>query len=204
MADAAIARLTGRTITEPAPLEVHVVMTDRALTGTGDPNRPTNEAAWLPGHGPIPAAIARTWIRDANTRVWLRRLYTTPTGTDLVAMDSHRRVFTGHLRRMILLRDDTCRTPYCDAPISHGDHVHPHHADGATSYTNGAGLCARCNHTKETPGWRHTVTTTEPHTIQITTPTGHTYHSTAPPLLGDGWTPPPQPQPEAEAGDRVA
>ena len=88
---------------------------------------------------------------------------------------------------MVMLREGTCRTPYCDAPISDGDHVHPHRDDGPTSFTNGAGLCRRCNQTKESPGWRHTVTSTSPHSIVVQTPNGREYRSKAPPLMGDGW-----------------
>ena len=43
-----------------------------------------------------------------------------PPGTDVGA--SGRR-FTGAMRRFILLRDQTCRTAWCDAPIRHLDHV---------------------------------------------------------------------------------
>ncbi|WP_372489774.1 HNH endonuclease [Arthrobacter rhizosphaerae] len=80
--------------------------------------------------------------------------------------------------------DHTCRTPYCDAPIRHLDHITPWHHNGTTTTTNGQGLCEACNHTKETPGW---TTHTRPgprHTTELHTPTGHTYHSTAPPLPG--------------------
>ncbi|SDP05354.1 hypothetical protein SAMN04487914_102239, partial [Arthrobacter sp. ok909] len=53
-----------------------------------------------------------------------------------------------------------------------------------TTRTNGAGLCEACNHTKETPGWNAQPRPGPRHTIQLTTPTGHTYQSTAPPLPG--------------------
>jgi hypothetical protein len=105
-------------------------------------------------------------------------------------MDSRARLFPAGLRRFLQARDDTCRTPYCDAPIRHHDHIIPWHRGGATTHGNGAGLCEACNHTKETPGW-----TVQPrhgpvgagrlrHTLEIRTPTGHSYHSTAPPLPG--------------------
>lgn len=105
-------------------------------------------------------------------------------------MDSRARLFPAGLRRFLQARDETCRTPYCDAPIRHHDHIIPWHSGGTTTGTNGAGLCEACNHTKETPGW-----TAKPrsgpigtgwlrHTLEIRTPTGHTYHSTAPPLPG--------------------
>ncbi|MGO4858593.1 HNH endonuclease, partial [Arthrobacter sp. 2MCAF14] len=56
---------------------------------------------------------------------------------------------------------------------------------------NGAGLCEACNHTKELKGWtaRTEAATTRPgtrHVLDIRTPTGHHYRSTAPPLPGAG------------------
>jgi hypothetical protein len=127
-----------------------------------------------------------TGQKDAaqELKIWLRRLYTAPETGDLVAMDSRRRLFPAPLRRFIQIRDDTCRTPYCDAPIRHHDHIVPWHDSGTTTLANGAGLCEACNHTKELPGWKTQPRPGHRHTIELTTPTGHTYHSTAPPLPG--------------------
>ncbi|MEO6997189.1 MAG: HNH endonuclease, partial [Terracoccus sp.] len=62
------------------------------------------------------------------------------TGT-LVAMDSTRRIFDGNLRTFLLARDaNTCRTPWCDAPIRPLDHIRDH--AGPTTATNGQGLCS--------------------------------------------------------------
>jgi hypothetical protein len=119
-------------------------------------------------------------------KTWIRRLYTAPGTGDLVAMDSQRRLFPSPLRRFIQIRDDTCRTPYCDAPIRHHDHIIPWHNGGPTSLSNSAGLCEACNHTKELPGWKARPRPGPRHTIELTTPTGHTYYSTAPPLPGTG------------------
>jgi hypothetical protein len=117
-------------------------------------------------------------------KIWLRRLYTAPDTGDLAAMDSRRRLFPAPLRRFIQIRDDTCRTPYCDAPIRHHDHIIPWNDAGPTSLVNGAGLCEACNHTKELPGWKAKPKPGPRHTFEITTPTGHTYRSMAPPLPG--------------------
>jgi hypothetical protein len=102
-------------------------------------------------------------------------------------------VFDGLLRRMRVLRDGRCRTPWCDAPIRHADHVVAHAEGGPTSLPNGQGLCERCNQTKTLPGWRAEVLDTvldtgrdspAGHAVRTTTPTGHHDDSTAPPLLG--------------------
>ena len=79
---------------------------------------------------------------------------------------------------MLVLRDDTCSTPWCDAAIVQADHAHPARNNGPTSYANGSGVCARCRE------------------LTITTPSGHTYHSLAPPVLGWGGEPP-DPDPPA-------
>jgi hypothetical protein len=76
-----------------------------------------------------------------------------------VSTESRAREFTGQLRQLILLRDDVCASPYCNAPIRHIDHATPHAEGGPTSQANASGLCERCNHTKHNPGWTHTRTT---------------------------------------------
>ena len=168
--------------------------------GQSGPREPGGAAGGPPGDGHAPGSPpgpdrppgdgggnARTGdasgIHDPTAfTLWLRRLYTHPGTGDLVAMDSRARIFPTGLRRFIQARDDTCRTPYCDAPIRHLDHIHPWHNGGQTTGTNGAGLCEACNHTKETPGWTARPTPeAKPgrggrHTIELTTPTGHTYH----------------------------
>ena len=188
-------------------MEVQVVITDDALFGNDE------TPGQVPGYGTVPAG----WVRDLLTpedsdadtdstdstagrrggagmrehaRVWMRRLYTHPTTGQLVAMDSTRRVFDGGLRRFLLARDaGTCRTPWCDAPIRHLDHVTDHARGGPTTATNGQGLCVRCNHTKQLPGFTARTIRPEPrqpgapHTVATTTPTGYTYRSTAPPLI---------------------
>jgi len=85
------------------------------------------------------------------------------------------------------LRDQTCRTPYCDAPIRHRDHAVPKSKGGPTHALNGLGMCAHCNFDKESPGWE--VSPSEEngvHTADFVTPTGAHYRSTAPPLPGSG------------------
>ena len=116
----------------------------------------------------------------------MRRLYRHPASGALVAMESRARAFPTGLARYIAIRDDTCRTPYCDAPIRHTDHAVEHTAGGATSALNGRGTCAACNYTKQAPGWqvhtRHEPDAT--HTCDTITPTGARHHSHAPPLPG--------------------
>ena len=149
-ADSALELLSGRAPGEPQSVEIHLVMTDRALLGTGDLSRSTEEPAWLPGHGPVTAPAVRAWVENPTAKIWLRRLYTAPDTHQLVAMDSRNRCFTGQLRELVLLRDDQrCTTPYCDAPARHIDHRERWADGGETTYANAAALCERCNQTKE-------------------------------------------------------
>jgi len=184
MADTLVERVTGRPAEVPVPVAVEVVITDESLFA-GD-----SEPARVPGYGPVPAAIGRRLIAaatgDRRSRATLRRLYKHPRSGALVAMESRARLFPKGLSRFIDLRDDTCRTPYCDAPIRHHDHATSHHRGGVTSGVNGLGLCEACNYAKEAPGW--TVTTSQDetgcHHAEFTTPTGARHHSKAPPLPG--------------------
>lgn len=198
MADALVERATGKA-GGLSGTEIQLVMTDRTLL------QRDSEPARVPGYGIVPAGWARKLLSSGPARspgdgrtmaAWLRRLYTAPATGELLAMDSRARLFPAGLRRFIHARDDTCRSPYCDAPIRHLDHVVPWHAGGTTSASNGAGLCEACNHTKETPGWSATPRPGPTHTIEVTTPTGHKYASAAPRLPGCPAAPRPDPHPD--------
>ncbi|WP_423462965.1 HNH endonuclease [Promicromonospora sp. MS192] len=103
------------------------------------------------------------------------------------------------LADLLRIRDQgACRTPWCDAPIRHLDHVRAAARGGGTELANGQGLCAACNQAKEAPGWSSTAGTdpeTGRHVVITTTPTGHRYRSVAPrpPRPADLAPPPPRP-----------
>jgi hypothetical protein len=225
MADTLVERLTGQATAANVNVEVQLLMPLACLLD------PTNcSPATIPGHGVIPAELAREIIRHSKGRHWWRRLFTAPSsdtnpagdphsqpgsGVDsqaagdghprpgdaasrqpanggdpspvsgpIVAGDPFRRRFDGWLAELIKLRDQTCRDPYCDAPIRHLDHIRRHTDGGPTTLANGRGVCERGNYAREMPGWKITVLDDglhgNPHTIMITTPTGHSYTSTAP------------------------
>ncbi|XAS76053.1 DUF222 domain-containing protein [Dermatophilaceae bacterium Sec6.4] len=155
VADLLIERLTGREVGTGYDVRINLVMDTGSLLAGG------NTPARLDGYGPITADLARELVTDAD-KTTLRRLFTTPHDTDLVRMETTARTYTGLLRELITLRDEVCRTPYCDAPIRHIDHIQPHAAGGPTSYNNGQGLCANCNYTKEHPDWQPAITTRPP------------------------------------------
>ena len=80
----------------------------------------------IAGRTPIPAPLARRLLREAgpNIKVWVRRLYTDPEKKHLITGDSRSRFFTHSMRQFLIARDQTCRTPYCDAPIRHINREH--------------------------------------------------------------------------------
>lgn len=196
MADTLVGRVTGLCATDPIPVSVGMVITDRSLLG-GD-----TEPAHLDGYGVVPAQWARDHITRAasDSVAWFRRIYTTPTTGDLVAMDSRARHFPKGLQELIRIRDGgMCRTPWCGAPIRHHHHITPKSAHGTTTATNGQGLCERCNYAKQALGWHSRPRPGPRHTVVVTTPTGHTHASTAPPLPGT----PSAPKPERPRVDLV-
>jgi hypothetical protein len=181
MADSLVERVTGRSAATPTPIAVNVVLSDSTLLGSD--NKPANVVAY----GPIPADVARKLVSDAasdsRSRATLRRLYAHPRSGALVAMESRARRFPSGLATFIGLRDERCRTPYCDAPIRHRDHAIPHARGGPTEAANGLGMCERCNYVKENAGWQVIPQVDEHgrHTAEYTTPTGDQYRSAAPP-----------------------
>ena len=161
-------------------IEIGLVMSERTLfRGGNDPALLTDNQGRA--YATVPAVLARRLAGQAD-RAWLTRLYAHPDSGELVAMDSRRRTFTGRLRQLLVWRDQTCRTPWCDAPIRHADHVRGWAAGGPTDLRNGAGLCEACNYRKQAAGWRTEVISPPGagQVIQISTPTGHHYESEPP------------------------
>jgi hypothetical protein len=184
MADTLVERITGQTSAADVNVELQLMMPLDALT---NPDKPST--ATIPGYGPLPSELARDILANSQGLKWWRRLFTAPQGPPgspgpLVGGDPIRRLFDGWLAKLIKLRDQSCRNPYCEAPIRHIDHITRHSDGGRTTFDNGRGTCARCNYAREMPGWHVRVIefglNGRPHTIHITTPTGHHYLSRAP------------------------
>ena len=190
VADLFVERLTGQATATAVPVMVDLVVSAETLLGGGD------EPAEVLGHGPVPASVARELVAASPAdQTRLRRLFRVDHTDRLVAMDASTRCFTGALAALIRIRDQLCRTPWCNAPIRHLDHPDPAAADGPTSEANSQGTCEGCNHVKESPGWRHRVigSPCDTHVVEVTTPTGGTVRSEAPPPpRGQRWQPHPR------------
>src|SRR6478736_6337763 len=185
MADELVTRVLTPNPGEPAQpaIELHLVMTDRTLADAD------TEPAQLVGYGPIPAPVARDLVKsDDRTKVWVRRVYTDPQTGDLVNTGARRREFPQVARMFLTARDQTCRTPFCGAPIRHADHALAVAKGGETDLRNGNGRCESCNLTKDLAGW--TTEIRADGTIVTTTPTGHRHTSRAPqPPTSTPWQP---------------
>jgi hypothetical protein len=184
MADTLIERVTGR---EPGqaddvPVTINLLVSDQTLLAEGDEPAVVLEGAPA-GVGTVPAPVARSLVAhglDADA-AWLRAIYVDARGR-LLATSSTSRFHPQGLAVLLRAREQgICASQWCDAPVRHLDHITPHAAGGATSLDNGQGLCARCNHAKQAPGWAQQVTEIDGrHAVETTTPTGHTTVSVAP------------------------
>ncbi|AXK46636.1 HNH endonuclease signature motif containing protein [Brachybacterium saurashtrense] len=150
-ADALVGRGDG---IDPTTLDVGIVITDRSLLAPAHA-----DAATIEGFGPVPydhvreemLRAAQRGEQDTDTSLTLRRLYTDPEDGQLVAVEARSRSFPDSLRRFLTLAHQTCRAPYCDAPIRQMDHIVPWSRGGPTSLENGNGLCGGDNQ-KESSG----------------------------------------------------
>ncbi len=184
MADTLIERVTTR---EPGqandvPVTINLLVSDDTLLAGGNQPAVVVEGASA-GAGVVPAPVARNLAAHAIDKdtAWLRSIYVNPHGR-LLATTSTSRFHPQGLAALLRAREQgICATTWCDAPIRHTDHVTPHAEGGPTSLDNGQGLCARCNHAKQAPGWRQKTTQLNGlHAVETITPTGHTYVSVAP------------------------
>jgi len=198
MADLLVERVTGRHPAKGYDVELRLVMSVDSLVCAGEDaaDGDGDDAAYLEGCGGVPAAWARAIVAAAGrtgagesevreARAFVRRLFTHPGDSGMVQLESSSREFRGLLRESIVARDQSCRMPFCDAPIRHVDHIRRAADGGPTSLDNGQGLCERCNYVKEAAGWaQRRAPDREEHVVVTTTPTGHVYESWPTPLPG--------------------
>lgn len=186
MVDTFVERLTGATKSAPPAMSVSVVISAAALFGE------TTDPATLDGYGAISPELARHLIHQAAATgtVSLRRLVCDPFDGSLIHADTGRRLVDGELRAFLTAADvQGCRMPGCEAPFRHADHLQAWVDNGPTSGANTHGLCVGSHVTRHHRGWRLSE---QPHprggrpTVVWHTPTGHTYSSPPPAVLGPG------------------
>ena len=143
MADTLVERVTGRPAEVPVPVAVNLVITDETLLAGDD--RPGPDRGLRAGaRGGRAASDRRPRWTTGGRGPRCAGSTSIPRSGALVAMESRAAVVSRRAwPRFIDLRDDTCRTPYCDAPIRHHDHATAHDRGGHTSAVNGLGECER-------------------------------------------------------------
>jgi hypothetical protein len=126
----------------PRP-EISVVMSLPDLLGV------TDQPAHVPGHGPIPADLARTLAADATWRAWI-----TDASGAVVAAPARGYVPTAAIARLVRAREPVCRMPGCRRQASGCDLDHTiAYPTGPTSSANIGPLCRRHHVLKTHMGW---------------------------------------------------
>src|SRR6478672_10240003 len=144
-ADRARKAVTDRRVTIRPAIELHLVMTDRALADRDD------EPAHLVGHGPVPAPIARDLLAtDARRRDSPKSpACSSPPATRSAAPPSGRPSLRG--RHQAQKEGTSTKGVGCagalpiGAPIREADHAVAVSKGGSTDLRNGNGRCTNCN-----------------------------------------------------------
>jgi hypothetical protein len=146
-ADALVDLVTGRAA--PPRVQMQVVVSEAALTGSGAP-------AEVRGVGPVLPGDVADLLERADGDVTFRLLRTDADTGELVAVGERQYRPSAPLRRAIQARDVVCRFPGCRRSASASstdlDHTVPW-PTGPTAAGNLAVLCRRHHRLKHSPGW---------------------------------------------------
>ena len=106
----------------------------------------------------------------------------TDSEQQIVDVGREQRTFTGAIRKVLVLRDQGCRFPGCNAPPSWTDGHHIAHwvNGGPTTTSNGCLLCSRHHHYVHEGQW--TITGNANNELLFTSPTGTVLPSQPPGL----------------------
>ncbi|TFC81592.1 HNH endonuclease [Cryobacterium cheniae] len=134
----------------------------------------SDEPGHLEGCGPIDPETARELAAGAPS--FTRILVHPETGVMLSVGRNQYRV-PKDLRRLLVIRDETCRFAGCNRPAARAemDHTHEWQADGITRYDNLASLCAPDHRLKTQTNW--TATQLPGGVLAWTAPSGLHYRS---------------------------
>ncbi|UYM05944.1 HNH endonuclease [Solicola gregarius] len=179
--DIAVERITGRMMTETPDVELQIVVSARTLFGLDE------EPGLLRGFGPIPSALALALGDSPNT--WMRRLVAHPRTQHLIAADPDRRRFGDALRHFLTWTYQGCTVGTCASSARHIDHLIDYARGGKTTLEGGQPVCERHNYDKLHPDV--SVDRDLDGTITWTMPSGRSYETHPPPVLGPGSADPP-------------
>ena len=137
----------------------------------------------LDGYGPIDPDTARELASRCPSCV---RILTHPETGAVLSIGQDRYKVPAALRKMLQVRDGTCRFPGCSRSTVHSDidHTTDWANGGGTDHNNLAHLCPADHALKHEAGWQATQTPDGTGTITWTTPTGHQYVTEAETTIG--------------------
>ncbi|ANG86427.1 hypothetical protein A8L33_14645 [Microbacterium aurantiacum] len=184
--------------------KVQVVVPALTLLGKDDDPENDTTTADLVGSSPIDPATARALAGAITT--W-ERLVVHPVSGQVLFTDSYRR--TASMARLLRARDRHCRFPGCRRPAIRCelDHTFDFALGGRTDVRNLCHLCQRHHSMKQFTSWG--VRQLGDGVLEWTSPTGRVYidhppaplvrfmpsGGGAPPDVGSGGAPPPEPAP---------
>lgn len=151
---------------------IQVIVSAATLLGQDD------EPGWLDRYGPITAETARRLAHDP-TGTW-RRIVTDPASGQLTDIGTRRYRPPDAIRRRVVMRDGTCRFPYCTHPATGSDldHAIPY-PEGPTAVTN-LHAVSRRHHRAKTQGRWQVSLDPDTATTTWTSPLGRTYRTRPP------------------------
>ncbi|ALI29390.1 hypothetical protein XA26_56000 [Mycolicibacterium fortuitum] len=147
---------------------VHVLAGKSTVDGTSD------APGYLPGHGILPAESVRDLAGRAKIKpVRMPATTSEPVEPAAAAEPGYRP--SAALSEFIRWRDLTCRFPGCDAPAERCDVDHTAPWPAGPTHPSNTKLYCRAHHLIKTfcPGWSDRQYSDG--TVEVTTPTGHTY-----------------------------
>ncbi|MDK1359253.1 DUF222 domain-containing protein [Arthrobacter sp. zg-Y1219] len=150
-----------------ARTEILVLINAETLFGADD------QPAELNGYGPISPVTARRMAREAMKWTPVER---DPDTEEILRVGKRRKVPDG-LKRVLRVRDGTCRFPGCrtNAVISEIDHTKPWARGGPTDHDNLEHLCRRHHMFKSEGFWK--ARQPRPGVIEWTSPGGRCYRT---------------------------
>ena len=149
MADALVARVTGREQATGTPVEIQPVMTDRAVLGGDD--EPGQLGDRLTGHGPVPAWLGRR-VSCARPTAPGRPMHAAPSG-DLAMIDDRRRLFRAASAGSSWRATVSAAPPGAAPRSSISTTRSPSPAAAPPPVAGRQGLRQRFNHAKDAVGW---------------------------------------------------
>ncbi|MGY4856974.1 HNH endonuclease signature motif containing protein [Cryobacterium sp. AP23] len=110
------------------------------------------EPATLEGYGPISPEAARRITANAPS---FTRVLTHPESGVILSVDKKQQKITKGMRKVLRVRDETCRFPGCSRPAvkSDIDHTQDRQYDGGTDLDNLAHLCEGHHRLKHLSQW---------------------------------------------------